>query len=769
MKNIRLWAWILMVCLFTGCSNNGENFVDDFPPLEEEGMISDIEGDILIKPTGGSASEAQNGYGIEKTWDGNTSPSNHYHSLWGTGTTFPVTLEYFFDGKANLDYIVYHTRNGNGNFGEFDLYIATESQPEYVLYGSYDFKMQSASSRISLKETLKGVTKVKFVVKTGLGDGTGYSYVSCSEMQFFTRNTSMDEKLLSVFTDLSCSALKSGVTDEAIEALQPYFAKLARNLRDKVYTDYEKEFRIQEYQPYSDPIEWAEKLMTRKYTLLDNPTGITVKANEEILILVGDTYGQSISVQNVGEERAGDYVQTAASGESFFLQSGINKIKVKQTGMLFVLYHTDLTSPNAKPIKIHIPLGGGEVAGYWDLKKHQTNAKYKELIAQSSYKYFCVRGERMMFYFHRDKLQEAVPEDILSAIGLWDDIVGWQHELMGIEDVFPSQMNNHLFAISPEGSYMWASDYRVGFVYTYLKNILLKENVMAAKDNAWGPAHEIGHIHQRAINWPSCTESSNNLFANYTLYKLGKYCSRGETLDKLAQYRLIEGDGWFDMGGENVYQNEATEIHLRMHWQLFNYYHRCGYQPDFWPEMFKALRETRIVETDLGAGQLLFAKTACKVANEDLTEFFDMWGFFKPVDNVSYSQYGNWTYHVTQEMIDEAKAYMASFPKKAAPFYYLEDRKAGDVGLDVEPADVGYYTLFKDNQKITQTITHTRNGQIIEIKNGAEAVAFELYKAGRLVYFSNKFKFSVPSSIPLDDEVKVYAVQADGKRIGCVQ
>ena len=229
----------------------------------------------------------------------------------------------------------------------------------------------------------------------------------------------MDEKLLSVFTDLSCSALKSGVTDEAIEALQPYFAKLARNLRDKVYTDYEKEFRIQEYQPYSDPIEWSEKLMTRKYTLLDNPTGITVKANDEILILVGDTYGQSISVQNVGEERAGDYVQTAASGESFFLLSGINKIKVKQSGMLFVLYHTDLTSPNAKPIKIHIPLGGGEVAGYWDLKKHQMNAKYKELIAQSSYKYFCVRGERMMFYFHRDKLQEAVPEDILSAIGLW--------------------------------------------------------------------------------------------------------------------------------------------------------------------------------------------------------------------------------------------------------------------------------------------------------------------------------------------------------------
>ena len=44
------------------------------------------------------------------------------------------------------------------------------------------------------------------------------------------------------------------------------------------------------------------------------------------------------------------------------------------------------------------------------------------------------------------------------------------------------------------------------FVYTYLDNILLRDNVMADKDNAWGPAHEIGHIHQKAINWPGCTE-----------------------------------------------------------------------------------------------------------------------------------------------------------------------------------------------------------------------------------------------------------------------
>ena len=143
-----------------------------------------------------------------------------------------------------------------------------------------------------------------------------------------------------------------------------------------------------------------------------------------------------------------------------------------------------------------------------------------------------------------------------------------------------------------------------------------------------------------------------------------------------------------------------------------------------------------------------------------------MWGFFKPVNNQKLDQYGTWNYNVTQSMIDEAKAYMAQFPKKAAPFYYLEDRKYGDEGLGSDdPGNVGYYEQFKNNQKITKTITYTRNGQSISISNGDEAVAFELYLNDKLVYFSNHFNFTVPSSITLNDNVKVCAVQADGTRI----
>lgn len=729
-----------------------------------------VEGDVQVFPTGAQASEEQPGNEIKYSYDGRID-ENHYHSLWNQSANFPVTLEYFFDQKPDIDYIVYNTRSGNGNFGEVDIYVATEAEPDYRLQGSYDFRMQNAASRVDFSPACSKVTKIKFAVKSGLGD-----FVSCSEMQFFQKNpdNKLERQLLEVFTDITCTEVKNEATDAQILALPGYFASLATQLRNGTYDPWEKEFRIQAYQPYSNVEEWAQTLMTNRYSNLDNPTGIYVEPGDSVILLVGDTHGQSVSIQCIGEKTVNDgttsYVQTAATGETHFLKGGVNKVGFSQRGMLFVMYTANLLDPTARPIDIHIPPGSGTVSGFFDLATHQTNDKYAELIAKAGYKYFCVRGERIMFYFHRAQMQQAVPYDILSAIHLWDDIIGWQQELMGIEDVRPSQVNNHIFAISPEGSYMWASDYRVAFVYTYLGNILLKDNVMAAKDNAWGPAHEIGHMHQKAINWPGSTESSNNLFSNYVLYKLGKYCSRGEELSDLAAARCINHQAWCDMGNA-THQNEDTELHMRMNWQLWNYYHRCGHKPDFWPTLFRLLREDRIVESDPGAGQLKFAMKASQAAGENLTDFFEMWGFFEPV-NTTIEQYGTWNYVVTASMIESAKKFMAQFPAPKHAFYYLEDRKNGDVGIEnYQVGDVGYYTQFEgEGTKITKEISYTRSGNRIRITDGEEAVAFEIRQSptDELLYFSNFLTFDVPSSVTWDG-AKVYAVQADGTRIECTE
>lgn len=79
------------------------------------------------------------------------------------------------------------------------------------------------------------------------------------------------------------------------------------------------------------------------------------------------------------------------------------------------------------------------------MEEHKTDAKYAELISKATHKYFCVRGERMMFYFHRLKMLDAAPTEILSAIHLWDDIVGWEQSLMGISQYRQDgKINNHM-------------------------------------------------------------------------------------------------------------------------------------------------------------------------------------------------------------------------------------------------------------------------------------------------------------------------------------
>lgn len=730
-----------------------------------------IEEDIQVKPYAGKASEEETDpdRSIEHSFDDKFIADGGvpYHSKWGQSADFPVILEYYFEGNTDIDYFIYHTNSGNGTFGKFDVYTQTKENTEYVHQGSYDFNMRNSPSIASLKTPVKA-TKVKFEVHSGKN-----GYVSCDEMQFFKKNkkNTLEEQLLTVFTDITCSEIKPDVTQEQIEALPEFFIQTASALKDDSYNKWEKEFRIREYCPYSSADEWADKLMTRKYGDLDNPTGIYVNEGDEVVVLVGDTHGQSISIQNIGEETSKGYAQTSVNGDIYPLKEGVNKLTAKQTGMLFVMYNTNIQNPDAQPIKIHIPLGGGKVCGFFSLKEHQTNEKYKELIDKADYKYFCVIGNAIILYFHHKQLKAAVPYDILSSIELWDNMIQWQQELMGIEDVHPKQMNNHIFAISPEGGYMWASEGRIGFVYTVLGDILRKSYLMASR-NSWGPAHEIGHVHQGAINWASTTESSNNLFSNYTIYKFGQNCSRGTELAvpeyaanvkkaTLVFRRCVENKAWCDFGTD--YQGEDPEMHARMNWQLWNYYHRCGYNPQFFPTLFKLMRENRVSTQDPGENQMMYARMACRAANENLTDFFERWGFFVPI-SMKVNQYGTYNYIVTDAMIKETKEFMKQFPAPKHAFYYLEDRKKGDPGLDTTPPDVGYFTQFAEDMKITKQITYTIYGHQVNVQNGEQAVAFEIKENDNLKYFGTSFQFEIPNTIS-PDHVKLYAVQADGVRI----
>ena len=751
-----------------------------------------IEEDIQVKPYAGKASEEETDpdRSIEHSFDDKFIADGGvpYHSKWGQSADFPVILEYYFEGNTDIDYFIYHTNSGNGTFGKFNVYTQTKENTEYVHQGSYDFNMRNSPSIASLKTPVKA-TKVKFEVHSGKN-----GYVSCDEMQFFKKNkkNTLEEQLLTVFTDITCSEIKPDVTQEQIEALPEFFIQTASALKDDSYNKWEKEFRIREYCPYSSADEWADKLMTRKYGDLDNPTGIYVNEGDEVVVLVGNTHGQSISIQNIGEETSKGYAQTSVNGDIYPLKEGVNKLTAKQTGMLFVMYNTNIQNPDAQPIKIHIPLGGGKVCGFFSLKEHQTNEKYKELIDKADYKYFCVIGNAIILYFHHKQLKAAVPYDILSSIELWDNMIQWQQELMGIEDVHPKQMNNHIFAISPEGGYMWASEGRIGFVYTVLGDILRKSYLMASR-NSWGPAHEIGHCNQTrpGVLWGGNTEVTNNIMSEYIQTTIFGQPSRIQVEDMGITYRNRYSKAWSGIIAtgsphadfQNLGKNNANDVFCKLvpFWQLELYFGKVlGRTPlqqadkgGFYPEVYEYARNKDYTGMTHGEIQLDFVYACSKISGMNLLDFFTKWGFLTPVDK-ELDDYGKKQLTVTQDMIDALKQKVNALggTRPDVALEYISDNT---------------YELYKTKPAIIkgENATHapktftvgsgdnavTYNGETITIKNWTNVVTYEVKdETGKFVLIcsgenapSSVDTFTIP--VRWKDGFRLSAVSVTGERI----
>jgi len=729
-----------------------------------------LDGDIKVKVIDAKASASQPGQGIEYTYDGNTETG--FHSPW-SGTHFPVILEYYFTGKEVINYIVYTSGNGNGNLGKFTLYAATDAARSYEKIGDYDFHEKGGSSMLTINGNLKP-TAIKFEVTSGYNN-----FASCKEMEFFSfgANTNLNSQLLTVFTDLSCSELRKDVTDEKIDGLNEYFNRVARLLRDNTYDAYEKEFRIREYKPYSICTEWANKLMTHPYSDLDNPTGICVETGDEVVVCVGDTHGNTVSMQCIGDDKIkddrGDYLQTQQSGPQYLLKEGINKFTMTSEGQLFIMYNpVDITAANAKPIKIHFaPGSAAKVTGFFDLEEHQTDQKFAEIMSKAIHKKIAIKGESVIMYFNRSKIDN---NKVVGAIQLWDNMAQWEQEFCGIDRYRGKgkPFNNHIMCISPEANngqlFFWTSDYRTAYIWTALKeNVIDMEEALGRPGRMWGVSHEFGHVHQDAINFEPSTETSANIYAHYVCEKMGKYTSHGCGLRHLAKLRAETSGEWLKCIAKEP--GQYANINNRMWWQLYIYYSKVLGQKDFYVKVHDYMREKHLSSRDqISQKSLEFVKACSQAAGEDLTDFFSLWGFLKPVSgNVD----DRLPYNITQSMIDETKEFMQQYPKPKHAFEYIEDRKAvgyldGDFDRN-DIGDLGFFDTYKQNLKISDNIKATVSGKKVTVTNGSEAVCIEVRKnndKGEIVFFSNFLTFEIPSQVSTVG-CKIYAVQADGTRV----
>jgi hypothetical protein len=609
--------------------------------------VSGIKDDIKIQVKSGRASSSHDGENIEKSFDGNI--STLYHSSWSNNgeNYFPVTLTYDFENAVAMDYLVYYPRTDgskNGLFKEFDLYVATVANPTLTKYDSYDFKGNSEAVRIDFSSTLVNPTQIQFVIKSGSGDGQGFA--SCAEMAFYRKNPDNFD-YLSIFTDPTCSELKSSISEALIKAVENSFF---RDLALEIYRgEYDSEFRIQSYRSWQHPDFMAKMNKTSTYGLRDNPTGIYISYGEDLIVLAGDTYGQNISlfIQDTNNK---------VSGVSFPLFTGVNKIKATASGLMYIMYYT--TEGTEKPIKINI--ASGTVNGYFDSQKH-SKEDWKRILDKATYRHFDVIGKYAALTFETEAFKQYTP-DGRALIDKYDELVRLEQNFMGLPD-YEREYKNRAYFLGIYDSFMYATGYYTAYNVSTQPDLLDVQKFSTSA--CWGPAHELGHTHQTCpgLKWQGMAEVTNNIHSLYI------QTTWGNTSRLLAEgyydraFSSLLKKGIPHNGGDDVW------VKLVPFWQLKLYMIDVLGKGNFYKYIYEQLREQPDVDTSVeteGYYQLNFVKLACESSGLDLTEFFETWGFLTPAD-ITIDDYGAKKFTVTREQIDQVKAEIAAknYPKPA--------------------------------------------------------------------------------------------------------
>jgi hypothetical protein len=697
--------------------------------LENSGIVPDKK--IPVKRA--EASEEQPGEGINRSFDDKM--NTLYHSRW-RGTQFPVTLTYYFENEEQIDYFYYipRTEGSNGNFKKIEVWTSDEAHPAFIKLGDYDFEGKSAPSKITFPGGLKSPKAVRIVVNSGEGDD-GKGFASCAEMSF--NAACQQPSIPDVFTDETCSALRPDINRQTIDAIpNRFFRNIAVSLFEK---NYPAEFRIQEYKPYPHPHKVAKANKTSTYSLLDNPTGIFVNEGEELVVFVGKTGGENISLGLIDFEKGFSVI-------NIFLDEGANSFKSIGKGLLYVMYHT--SNPKAQPVKIHI--ASGTVNGYYDISKHSPS-DWRRLLDKAVDKHFDVVGKYAHLTFPTASFKTYTP-DGNRLIQVYDSIAWLEQRFIGLEkykNMNKNRMYSHVFYSNDRMSsyaFGYATSNRIAFTVNGMNELCNPDKLRSTA--IWGPAHEVGHVNQTrpGFRWAGMVEVSNNVYSMYVQRAFGNKARLDDERD--GNYNNRYEKGFTEIIARKAVHADYPDVFCKLipFWQLELYYSVVKNRSDFYADVHEQIRR-RPDPTDDGTAQLEFIRICCDVAREDLTDFFKAWGLLTAFDSEVkgyYDYYPTEHFKCTQQQIDEIVRYAKKYPKPTHNLQYIHE---------------GCLEAFKQNKKIEKGAVERTGYVITAWKNVA---AFEVYDGEKPVFISPKSDFSMPENIT---KPVIYAVPAKGEKI----
>ena len=596
------------------------------------------------------------------------------------------------------------------------------------------------------------------------------------------------------FEDVACTELKAEykvMSDEELAqsltevGMPSFMISIAIKLKNEDWAAYEQDFRIHNYNAYSDASYWNSKLKTTGGSFMGNPTGIYTTGSDPLYVFVDSDIPSDATLYMAGCA-GNDLVTNAKQGK--MLKKGLNVVDGSPNALFYILYIADTKSMTKTlsewpDIKIHIE--GGIVNGYYDVAR-KSDVDYKAILAKATNERFTVKGGQALFHFKTSTYRSIWPRTIDKSICWFDSLTVWEKELAGISEsvasgkragapfyltggvsYFPLYYNNPNFAVEGEatdGGFANSSSFRTMYNTAGCVQSSFDVSRTATFDD-WCAAHECGHNNQGPITVEGGTEVSNNLFSNYIRFHTGLVTSNGSPLSTIMD----------ESARHEPFFTRSLDSQMRMYWQLYLYYHLAQKNTSFYPTLFNALRDDPLERYQSNTGCLKFVRKVCEIAQEDLTDFFRIWGFFEPLTNYTVNDYGAHSMTITQSDIDNTLAEIAQYPKKNREIIFIEDRAdyvlttdflttAGKKRRESEKVgqcgELGQFTDYLPGACAPSEYTYLQADSLYAASGNGGIGIMALDANDNLVFVSNSRNFCIPTSI--DCDFTLYSFDVDG-------
>lgn len=357
---------------------------------------------------------------------------------------------------------------------------------------------------------------------------------------------------------------------------------------------------------------WAEGARERRAAgyadarKIYQPTGLYAAANEQIVI---DVSGDKPISAIIGTHRHDNEWAI-----SYPLQPGINTISSPNGGLI-----SFDNSNNEGSINVNVVSGGSPVP-FFVLGKN-TKADWQAMMsAYPNAPSVVLQSEKALLVFtYASARDHILNQDPVPVLQTYDTFIGAQDNISGLSnsDADPRhRLDKHLIGVIEQPNYTGGA-----YAYASWDGAIMPTSTGANADAldltrmGWGQYHEAGHLRQQGPwTWGEMTEVTVNLYslaAKKVLKPTEPARSQGEYL---AAFTFV------DQPTKNFSDSNSK---LEMLWQL-----NLAFGDNFYPalhRLYRELAQADLPTTDDQKKQAFILNTS-KVAQYDLTPFFDKWG-----------------------------------------------------------------------------------------------------------------------------------------------